>query len=195
MKPRPRLLLATTFAFALVATAASTLVATARIAEAGAPARPSGARLREAPALAPIETVHSLFLARRYAEAIVDTGLRKTVFVDSGIEVSSECIKRLFLPRIHAYVRGEGGRDYKTSLQELASQGVGSLPNYKIAERGPDHEKRFTATVYLAGKAWGSGEGRSKKEAEQQAAHEAFDALSARAARPAGATRETAAKG
>ncbi len=69
MKPRPRLLLATTFAFALAATAASTLVATARIAQAGAPARPSGARLREAPALAPIETVHSLFLARRYADA------------------------------------------------------------------------------------------------------------------------------
>ena len=69
MKPRPRLLLTTTLAFALVATAASTLVATARIAEAGAPARPSGARPREAPALAPIETVHSLFLARRYAEA------------------------------------------------------------------------------------------------------------------------------
>jgi ribonuclease-3 len=114
------------------------------------------------------------------------------VFVDGGIEVSYECISRLFLPRIHSYVRGEGGRDYKTSLQELASQGIGSLPAYKITERGPDHEKRFTATVHLAGKAWGSGEGRSKKEAEQEAAHEAFDALSSRASR---ADRETAAKG
>src|SRR5213078_1919185 len=80
------------------------------------------------------------------------------VCVDGGIEVAYECIKRLFLPRVHAYIRGEGGRDYKTSLQELASQGVGSLPDYKIAERGPDHEKQFTATVYLAGKAWGTGE-------------------------------------
>ena len=44
-------------------------MATARIVEAGAPTRPSGARLREAPALVPIDTVHSLFLGRRYAEA------------------------------------------------------------------------------------------------------------------------------
>lgn len=68
MNPRPRLLLATTVALALAATAA-TLFATPRIAEAGAPSRPADAPLREAPALAPLAQVHALFLARRYAEA------------------------------------------------------------------------------------------------------------------------------
>lgn len=102
------------------------------------------------------------------------------VFVDRGNEGAYECIQRLFEPRMESYVRGESGRDYKTSLQELASQDLGKLPDYKITERGPDHEKQFTATVYLAGKAWGTGEGRSKKEAEQQAAQEAIEALSTR---------------
>jgi hypothetical protein len=45
-----------------------------------------------------------------------------------------------------AYVRGEGERDYKTILQELASAEVRSVPEYRIRERGPDHQKEFTAT-------------------------------------------------
>jgi len=63
------------------------------------------------------------------------------------------------------------------------------VPDYRIRERGPDHQKEFTATVFLAGKEWGRGIGRSKKEAEQQAAHEAYVRLSERAApaEPAGA--------
>ena len=87
-------------------------------------------------------------------------------------------MERLFRPLMDAYARGEGDRDYKTILQELASQDLRSLPEYRIAERGPDHQKEFTATVFLAGKPWGTGTGRSKKEAEQQAAHEAWQRLS-----------------
>jgi ribonuclease-3 len=88
---------------------------------------------------------------------------------------------------MEAYVRGEGERDYKTTLQELASQDLHSMPDYRISERGPDHEKEFTATVYLAGKRWGRGIGRSKKEAEQQAAREAFARLSSARGRAASA--------
>ena len=44
------------------------------------------------------------------------------------------------------------------------------MPEYRIEERGPDHEKEFTATVFLGGEPLGTGIGRSKKEAEQQAA-------------------------
>ena len=77
-------------------------------------------------------------------------------------------------------------------MQERASAEVHSVPDYRIRERGPDHQKEFTATVFLAGKEWGSGVGRSKKEAEQQAAHEAYVRLSERAepAEPAGASGE-----
>ena len=100
------------------------------------------------------------------------------VYLDRGLAVASELIERLFRPRMEAYVRGEGDRDYKTILQELASQEIRSLPEYRLVDVGPDHEKEFTATVYLGGEPYGRGIGRSKKEAEQQAAQEAFARLS-----------------
>ena len=101
------------------------------------------------------------------------------VYLDRGSDVSGELIRRLFVPRMEAYVRGEGDRDYKTGLQELASQDFGSLPEYRISESGPDHEKEFTATVVLEEAVWGTGTGRSKKEAEQQAAARALEKIAA----------------
>jgi ribonuclease-3 len=108
------------------------------------------------------------------------------IYLDRGLETARRLIERLFRPRMVAYVRGEGDRDYKTILQELASAELRTLPEYRISETGPDHEKEFTATVYLGGKAYGTGTGRSKKEAEQQAAHQAYRALSERPARADG---------
>jgi ribonuclease-3 len=54
------------------------------------------------------------------------------------------------------------------------------MPEYRLEDRGPDHEKEFTATVFLNGRPMGRGVGRSKKEAEQRAAREAFDHMSER---------------
>ena len=105
------------------------------------------------------------------------------VYLDRGLDVSRELIERLFRPRMEAYVRGEGERDYKTILQELASQELRAMPEYRLEERGPDHQKEFTATVFLAGEALGTGIGRSKKEAEQQAAREAHARISERRTR------------
>lgn len=102
------------------------------------------------------------------------------VYLDRGLEVTRELIERLFRPRMEAYFRPGGPRDYKTILQELASQELRSMPEYRLEERGPDHEKEFTATVYLTGEPFGTGTGRSKKEAEQQAAREAFARISER---------------
>jgi ribonuclease-3 len=102
------------------------------------------------------------------------------VYLDRGLNTARDLIERLFRPRMLRYARGEGDRDYKTILQELASAQMRALPEYRITERGPDHEKEFSATVYLAAKAWGTGVGRSKKEAEQQAAHEAYVRLTER---------------
>jgi ribonuclease-3 len=116
------------------------------------------------------------------------------IYLDRGLDVSRELIERLFRPRMEAYARGEGDRDYKTILQELASQELRSMPEYRLEERGPDHAKEFTATVFVAGEALGTGMGRSKKEAEQQAAREAYSRIADRAARrdrrgTSGATR------
>jgi ribonuclease-3 len=102
------------------------------------------------------------------------------VYLDLGLDTATALIERLFRPRMEAYVRGEGDRDYKTILQELASQELHTMPEYRIEERGPDHQKEFTATVFLDGESMGNGSGRSKKEAEQQAAREAHQRLSAR---------------
>ncbi len=99
------------------------------------------------------------------------------VYLDRGLNTSRDLIERLFWPRMAAYARGEGERDYKTGLQELAAQEVGTVPQYRVKEEGPDHAKEFTATVLLAGREYGSGEGRSKKEAEQRAAREAYARL------------------
>ena len=104
------------------------------------------------------------------------------VYLDLGMDAARGLIERLFRPRMQAYVRGEGDRDYKTILQELASQELRSIPDYRVAERGPDHEKEFTATVHVGGEPLGTGMGRSKKEAEQQAAREAYARITERIA-------------
>ena len=109
------------------------------------------------------------------------------VYLDRGLGAARDLIERLFWPRMAAYARGEGDRDYKTGLQELAAQDVGTIPQYRVDEEGPDHAKEFTATVYIGGEAYGSGDGRSKKEAEQCAAREAYDRLMGESGRvPAG---------
>jgi ribonuclease-3 len=104
------------------------------------------------------------------------------VYLDLGLDAARGLIERLFRPRMEAYVRGEGDRDFKTILQELASQETRSIPDYRVVERGPDHEKEFTATVHVAGEPLGTGVGRSKKEAEQQAAREAYARITERLA-------------
>ncbi len=110
------------------------------------------------------------------------------VYVDRGLDAAREVIERLFWPRMEAYVRGEGDRDHKTALQELAAQDVGQVPQYRVEQQGPDHAKEFTATVFIAGDLYGRGRGRSKKEAEPRAAREAYDHLAAEG--PAGQAGE-----
>jgi ribonuclease-3 len=99
------------------------------------------------------------------------------VHLSGGIEVSAVLVHHLFDPLIEAASALGAGLDWKTSLQELsAAQGLGP-PEYVITDTGPDHAKLFEAEVRLGGVAYGSGAGRSKKEAEQQAACTAWTSL------------------
>jgi ribonuclease-3 len=99
------------------------------------------------------------------------------VYVDRGLDEASELVHRLFDGLIEASARMGAGLDWKTSLQELtAATGLG-VPEYHIHDEGPDHEKFFTAVVRVGGEARGSGTGRSKKEAEQEAASAAWHRL------------------
>ncbi|NSC24130.1 ribonuclease III [Streptomyces albus subsp. chlorinus] len=101
------------------------------------------------------------------------------VYLDQGLEAASALVHRLFDPLIERSSNLGAGLDWKTSLQELtAAEGLG-VPEYLVSETGPDHEKTFTAAARVGGVAYGTGTGRSKKEAEQQAAEAAWRAISA----------------
>ncbi|GLU46609.1 ribonuclease III [Nocardiopsis ansamitocini] len=103
------------------------------------------------------------------------------VYLDRGLDSASEFVHRLFDPMI-AKASGLGaGLDWKTSLQELTAAELLGVPEYHVEESGPDHQKNFRATVRVAGRSYGSGAGRSKKEAEQQAAESAWKAIRAAA--------------
>jgi len=102
------------------------------------------------------------------------------VYLDGGMEAADPLVHRLFDPVIAKSARLGAGLDWKTSLQELtAAEDLGS-PEYLVEESGPDHQKFFRAVARVGGQVWGEGEGRTKKEAEQQAAEAAWTAISAR---------------
>jgi len=102
------------------------------------------------------------------------------VFIDCGLDQASGLVHRLFDPVIERSARLGAGLDWKTSLQELTAAQLLGVPDYQVTESGPDHQKSFQAYVRVGGTVLGSGQGRSKKAAEQQAAEAAWMAISAR---------------
>ena len=112
------------------------------------------------------------------------------VYLDQGIGGAFALIERLFWPWMRAYVRGGGARDYKGMLQELTAALGRGVPRYVVQGTGPAHKPQFTARVIVEGEELGNGSGRTKKEAEQQAARQAHDQLSAADAGPAGSRGE-----
>ncbi len=101
------------------------------------------------------------------------------VYRDGGFEAAREVVLRQLTSRIDNAAIRPGSQDYKTRLQEIAAQDGHGPPAYLITESGPDHDKRFRAVVQVDGKDMGTGEGRSKKVAEQRAARPAYAARSA----------------
>jgi len=99
------------------------------------------------------------------------------IYLQHGIETARGVILRLFGPLLDAAPTLGAGLDWKTSLQELtAARGMGA-PSYVVTSTGPDHDKEFTAVVVVMDTEYGSGVGRSKKEAEQKAAAATWKAL------------------
>ena len=101
------------------------------------------------------------------------------IFLDSGLGAAQRFIRERVLRDAQI---GEAHRftDYKTELQELVQRrSDGQIRYEQIGESGPDHDKRFTFRVSVNGESAGEGTGRTKKEAEQQAARMALEALRA----------------
>ena len=98
------------------------------------------------------------------------------IYRDGGFAVVCEIVRRLFAADIEHSAKSRYGTDYKTCLQERLQAIHGRLPEYQLAEvSGPDHERIFSIEVRFDGKLLGSGQGPSKKRAEQQAAAVALD--------------------
>lgn len=92
-------------------------------------------------------------------------------------EGATRFVEHLFLPLI-AQARQPGGSiDRKAALVEYCQLNGVPAPEYRIEESGPDHDKRFFATVFVDGKPVGKGSGTTKRHAEIEAATEALEAL------------------
>jgi len=101
------------------------------------------------------------------------------VYLSGGFEASGAVVHLLFDPLMENAARLGAGLDWKTSLQELSAEHSLGVPEYVIEDEGPDHEKTFTAQVRVGPNLYGHGTGKSKKEAEQQAAETAYTAITA----------------
>ena len=99
------------------------------------------------------------------------------VYLSGGFPASDGVVHLLFDPLMANAALLGAGLDWKTSLQELSAGHSLGVPEYVIQDEGPDHEKTFTAQVKVGGQLYGHGTGRSKKEAEQQAAETAYTAI------------------
>jgi ribonuclease-3 len=119
---------------------------------------------------------------RDKASILADTmeALIGTVFLSSGIERAADFVHHHFDPLIEEAATLGAGLDWKTSLQEIAAGAALGSPEYRIDEQGPDHEKEFHARVVVDAQVLGEGHGRSKKEAEQKAAKQAWAAINER---------------
>lgn len=96
------------------------------------------------------------------------------LYLDGGLDEATRVIEHLVVDLLVELRSRDASLDYKTSLQELVAARSLGLPDYLVTHTGPDHEKHFLAVVNVGEEEFGNGEGRSKKEAEQAAAEQAY---------------------
>jgi ribonuclease-3 len=99
------------------------------------------------------------------------------IYLDGGFEQALAIASRQFSPLLESPLAADLLDDYKTPLQEKIQARLKTIPCYRVVcEEGPDHRKIFEVELIVNGKAWARGRGRSKKEAEQDAARKAIQA-------------------
>ncbi len=114
----------------------------------------------------------SSILANTY-EALIGA-----IFMDSGFNQALGIIQEHFEPYLQTKTPSVLFDDYKSLLQIYSQQSHGASPQYRVmSESGPDHDKRFQASVMIGDEVKGLGWGKSKKEAEQEAAKNALEGL------------------
>jgi ribonuclease-3 len=110
-------------------------------------------------------------------------------YLDSGFLPARKFVLAILIPEITKVLENRHAKDYKTLLQELVQKRMKTYPKYKVAQKsGPDHDRTFTIEVHIGERSFGSGRGKNKKEAEQEAARIAFETLQEREKPPRGSS-------
>jgi len=100
------------------------------------------------------------------------------IYMDSGMAAAERFILQHVGPEIEAAVSSEFGGNFKSLLQQLAQREFGVTPNYQVLdEKGPDHSKCFKVAAQIGQRRFTAAWGKSKKESEQRAAHNAINQL------------------
>lgn len=116
---------------------------------------------------------------REYILANTFEAILGALYLEMGLESCREYTVRELFYKVDTIVENEDYKDAKSKFQESAQEKLSATPVYQVIEAwGPDHEKMFKVGVYLGDALWGSGEGRSKQKAEQEAANEALEKIS-----------------
>ena len=98
-------------------------------------------------------------------------------YADQGFSAAQKYVLSFIVPEVRK-IQKTGGKDYKSLLQEMYQKKCKKCPVYKtVSVTGPDHSREFRVTVHLGEVSYGPASGKSKKEAEQLAAKDAYEAL------------------
>jgi ribonuclease-3 len=115
--------------------------------------------------------------ARQYILANTYESIIGALYLDQGYAAAADFVARTLFDRTETIVKKRLWQDAKSRFQELAQEHVSTTPNYEtLSQVGPDHDRVFTVGVFLGGSKVAEGQGRSKQEAEQQAAERAIEA-------------------
>jgi ribonuclease III len=100
------------------------------------------------------------------------------VYLDAGLDVTRGVIQGLFHPLLSKLDSGAPMEDFKSMLQEYTQEVFKTRPEYQpVRESGPSHDKVFRVAIFLQGRVLAEAEGKTKKDAEQRAAREAYHCL------------------
>lgn len=99
------------------------------------------------------------------------------LYLDQGYDVCDAFIKKTLIPKLAEIISKKLWRDAKSHVQEEAQERLGVTPSYEVVgQLGPDHDKFFTVGIFFGDKKIAEGKGRSKQEAQQEAAQAALTA-------------------
>lgn len=115
--------------------------------------------------------------ARQYILANVFEACIGAIYIDQGYDMSKQFIAERLFPKTEEIVRKKLWQDAKSRFQELSQEHASVTPTYEtVGQSGPDHDRVFTVGVFLKREKIAEGVGRSKQEAEQEAAQRAVEA-------------------